>query len=377
MQDAYAKALDVWPRDGVPDNPAAWLTTVAHRRALDLLRRESTLRRSLPLLVADDPPVPDTADLAVDGIDAIPDDRLRLICTCCHPALAANAQVALTLRLVCGVTTAEVARAFLTSESTMAARITRAKKKIALARIPYRVPSARRIARTSRCDLRRRAPVVHHGPHRTVRIQPRPQRPVRARPATRPHDACARPRRPHRRRTACPAAVDRLPPRHARRRGRPVADARRAGPQQVGPGHDRGGHRHWPAARCRTPTATPCRLRSPPCMPRHRPGGKPTGASSPACTNGSCGSGHLRWCGSTTRSPWDSRNGPAAGLALLDELLAEPSLATYGYFEASRAAFLVDLGRLDEARAAYEAALLLTENEVERQFLLGKLDGLG
>ena len=70
-------------------------------------------------------------------------------------------------------------------------------------------------------------------------------------------------------------------------------------------------------------------------------------------------------------------NGPAAGLTLLDELLAEPSLATYGYFEASRAAFLVDLGRLDEARAAYEAALLLTENEVELDFLLGKLDGLG
>lgn len=135
VQDAYGAALDTWLRDGVPRSPGAWLTTTARRRALDVLRREQTLRRKLPLLVD---PLGEEAGGDVD--DVIPDDRLRLVFTCCHPALAREAQVALTLRLVCGLTTDEIARAFLVSESTMAARVTRAKKKISAARIPYRVP---------------------------------------------------------------------------------------------------------------------------------------------------------------------------------------------------------------------------------------------
>src|SRR5439155_9521842 len=137
VQDAYARALTDWAERGVPAKPGGWLTTVARRRALDLLRREATLRRALPLLVEDEA----VTETGSDSPDDLPDDRLRLICTCCHPALAVEAQVALTLRLLCGLTTAEVARAFLVSEPTMAARITRAKKKIATARIPYRVPS--------------------------------------------------------------------------------------------------------------------------------------------------------------------------------------------------------------------------------------------
>jgi RNA polymerase sigma-70 factor (ECF subfamily) len=138
VQDAYGAALDAWLRDGVPRSPGAWLTTTARRRALDVLRREQTLRRKLPLLVepVDSEPAP-----CDDGADAIPDDRLRLVFTCCHPALSREAQVALTLRLVCGLTTDEIARAFLVPEATMAARVTRAKKKIAAARIPYRVPA--------------------------------------------------------------------------------------------------------------------------------------------------------------------------------------------------------------------------------------------
>jgi RNA polymerase sigma-70 factor (ECF subfamily) len=138
VQDAYGAALDAWLRDGVPRSPGAWLTTTARRRALDVLRREQTLRRKLPLLVepVDSEPAP-----FEHGADAIPDDRLRLIFTCCHPALSREAQVALTLRLVCGLTTDEIARAFLVPEATMAARVTRAKKKIAAARIPYRVPA--------------------------------------------------------------------------------------------------------------------------------------------------------------------------------------------------------------------------------------------
>jgi len=147
VQDAYVQALRTWERDAVPDRPGAWLTTVARRAALNLVRRRATLETKLPLLVG-----PDTSFWALDisserdiespEAEAIPDDRLRLIFTCCHPALAPEAQVALTLRLVCGVPTPDIARAFLVAETTMAARLTRAKKKIATARIPYAVPAA-------------------------------------------------------------------------------------------------------------------------------------------------------------------------------------------------------------------------------------------
>jgi RNA polymerase sigma-70 factor, ECF subfamily len=139
VQEAYAAALSAWARDGVPRKPAAWLTTAAKRKALDALRRGQTLRSKLPLLV--EPDEPHDADMD-DPTNAVPDDRRRLIFTCCHPALSKEAQVALTLRLICGVSTADIARAFLVSETTMAARLTRAKKKISAARIPYRVPEA-------------------------------------------------------------------------------------------------------------------------------------------------------------------------------------------------------------------------------------------
>jgi RNA polymerase sigma-70 factor (ECF subfamily) len=138
VQDAYIAALDAWARDGIPDKPGAWLTLTAKRRALDVLRRQQVFRSKMPLLVE-----PEAAEMDPAGdTDAVPDDRLRLIFTCCHPALAREAQVALTLRLVCGVSTGDIAKAFLVSETTMAARVTRAKKKISAARIPYRVPEA-------------------------------------------------------------------------------------------------------------------------------------------------------------------------------------------------------------------------------------------
>jgi RNA polymerase sigma-70 factor (ECF subfamily) len=129
-QDAFVRALQTWA-DEVPANPAGWLTTVARRFALDRLRRETTLRRKLPLLVED----------AAEEDGDQPADPLRLVFTCCHPALARDSQVALTLRLICGLTTREVAAGMLISETTAAARITRAKKKIAAAGIPYRIPS--------------------------------------------------------------------------------------------------------------------------------------------------------------------------------------------------------------------------------------------
>lgn len=126
-QEAVERALRAWPRDP-PDNPAGWLTTTAHRIALDRLRREATLRRKLPLLV--EPP----------GERDEPVDPLRLVFTCCHPALARESQVALTLRLLCGLDVAAIAAVLLTGEAGVARRITRAKQKIAAARIPFRVP---------------------------------------------------------------------------------------------------------------------------------------------------------------------------------------------------------------------------------------------
>ena len=135
VQDAYVQALAAWTRDGVPARPGAWLTTVSRRIALNNLRRDRTLQRKLPLLIM-------AEDTQLTPPVGFPDDRLRLVFTCCHPALSAEAQVALTLRLICGVSTPDIARAFLVSEPAMAARITRAKKKIAAAHIPYAVPAA-------------------------------------------------------------------------------------------------------------------------------------------------------------------------------------------------------------------------------------------
>jgi RNA polymerase sigma-70 factor (ECF subfamily) len=133
--EAFAVAAARWPADGVPPNPGAWLTTTATRTAIDRFRRESIrdARHREALLVHDPHPEP---------VGAVDDDRLRLIFVCCHPALAMEARVALTLRLVGGLTVPEIARAFLVQDTTMGARITRAKAKIAAARIPFRVPSA-------------------------------------------------------------------------------------------------------------------------------------------------------------------------------------------------------------------------------------------
>jgi RNA polymerase sigma-70 factor (ECF subfamily) len=138
VQEAFAVALRTWPGDGVPPNPGGWITTTARNRAIDRLRRESRGRELLGEVAVLSPGNDDPGMSEEGGL--VHDDRLRLIFTCCHPALSTEAQVALTLRLLGGLSTKEVARSFLVAEPTMARRLVRAKRKIKAARIPYRVP---------------------------------------------------------------------------------------------------------------------------------------------------------------------------------------------------------------------------------------------
>ncbi|MEP7019574.1 MAG: DUF6596 domain-containing protein [Pseudonocardiales bacterium] len=372
VQDAYAQALAVWPESGVPTKPGAWLTTVARRRALDLLRRDAVLRRALPLLVEDDVAPP------IEPTDAIPDDRLRLICTCCHPALARDSQIALTLRLLCGLTTAEVARAFLVSEPTMAARLTRAKKKIAAARIPYRIPSASQLPERVGSILD-----VVHLVFTTGHTAPVGDDLVRRDLVERSLDLARMLRSllPDNADVAGLLALILLT--DARRATRTGADGtllRLA--EQDRTAWDR-------AAIAEGVALVHEALRS-------RPPGRYALQAAIAAVHAEAPSwGATDWAEivalyNVLAQIWPSpvvalnravaigfARGPAAGLAELDTLAAEPQLAGYGYLPAARADFLQQLGRGDAARLAYEEALLLTENVVERNFLLDRLASLG
>jgi RNA polymerase sigma-70 factor (ECF subfamily) len=395
VQDAYARALSSWRTDGIPDRPAAWLTTVAKRKALDALRRRSSLDKKLPLLV-DDAIVagPDSSDvgefshspvgglrhlLAEPGDPELPaDDRLRLVFTCCHPALAPEAQVALTLRLLCGLTTSEVARAFLVSEPTMAARISRAKKKISAARIPYRVPAAIELPARINAVL-----TVVHLLFTTGHTAPVGPGLVR-------HDLVERATDLARMlRTLLPDDADvagvlaLILITDSRRATRVDAEGRLLLLQQ----QDR---LAWDRRAIDEGLAlVEEALRS-------RPPGRYTLQAAIAAVHAEAPTWDVTdWsrivalynqlC-ATWPSPVVALNravavgmaeGPLAGLVQLDALVGEPQLRGYSYLPAARADFLRKLGRVTESHSAYEEALALTDNEVEREFLADRLEELG
>jgi RNA polymerase sigma-70 factor (ECF subfamily) len=375
VQDAYAQALTTWATDGIPKRPGGWLTTVARRRALDRLRREAVFHRLLPLVIEDQEPV--GAAPATYFPPAIPDDRLRLICTCCHPALARDAQVALTLRLLCGLTTAEVARAFLTTEATMAARITRAKKKISAARIPYRVPSPAELP-----DRIGGVLAVVHLLFTTGHTAPSGSDLVRADLVGRAIDLARMLRQllPANGEVAAVLALTLLT--DARRTTRVDAEGNltRLADQD---------RTQWDRAEITEGVALV------EFAARRRPPGRYTIEAAIAAVHAQAASyADTDWVeivGLYDRllTGWPSpvialnravalgqARGPVDGLAAVEELGRDPRLATYPYLAATRADFLRRLGRTSEARTAYQEALLLTENDVEREFLAGRLDSL-
>ena len=236
LQDAFAVALATWPRDGVPANPGAWITTAARRKAIDRLRRERALHDRLPTLHTlmeldrhEEGPQPEDET-------ALGDDRLRLVFTCCHPALAMDARVALTLRTLGGLTTAEIARAFLVPEPTMAQRLVRAKRKIAAAAHPLPRPGRRRGARSAGRRARRRLPRLQRGLRGQRRRAPRARRAVRRGDPPRSPAGPADARRRRDRRAAGAHAHPRRAPRRARGGRRQLRRAARPGPRALGRG---------------------------------------------------------------------------------------------------------------------------------------------
>jgi RNA polymerase sigma-70 factor, ECF subfamily len=373
LHEAFRAALEQWPRDGVPDRPRAWLVSAGRFKAIDQLRRQA---RFEPLdIERHDVAAEETSSAILEGV---PDDRLRLIFTCCHPALAPDAQVALTLREVCGLATEEIAAAFLIPAPTLAQRIVRAKTKIRDARIPYEVPAASELPERLEPVLRVVYLVFNEGYAASSGTSL-----VR-------HDLCAEAIRLAR------LLVELLPEPEAMgllglmllQDSRRTARISASGELVLLDEQDRS---LWNRAQIEEGTALVDRL-----LAARRIG--------PYTLQAAIASVHAR-APDAGATDWRQivvlydallhlepspviqlnravavamRDGPASGLALVDALLERGELADYRLAHAARADLCRRLGRTAEARAAYQRALELTGQEAERRFLarrLAELDG--
>jgi RNA polymerase sigma-70 factor (ECF subfamily) len=367
-QDAFTAALATWPRDGVPRRPGAWLTAVARNRAIDRLRRDAAgaaKLRQLAVLAGPDEPA-----------EEIPDERLRLIFTCCHPALPFPARVALTLRTLAGLSTAEIARAFLTTESTMAQRLVRAKRKIAEAGIPYRVPPVEALPERLAAVLAVLYLIFNEGYDEECGEQG----------ARRALTAEA---------IGMVRVLLRLMPDEPEPRGllalMLLHEARRAvrTEHRVLVPLENQDRSRWDQAQIAEGVAVLDQA-----LAMRRSGPYQAQAAIAACHATAPDAASTDWpriaalyaeLARLAPSPVVDLNravalamadGLPAGLALVDELVASGRLDGYYLLPATRADLLRRAGRAGEARAAYQEALRLAPTEAERRYLAGRLEAL-
>jgi len=367
-QDAFARALERWPDDGVPTNPGAWLTTVARHRALDRLRRAGVEAAKYEEMVVV------SGEGSTARSDEIADDRLRLIFTCCHPALTVDAQVALTLRTLAGLTTTEIARAFLVSDETMAKRLVRAKAKIRHAAIPYRVPPGHLLTERTTAVLGVLYLLFNEGYSATHGAQM-----IR-------RDLCAEAIRLAR-------LLVELMPDEPEARGllalMLLHDARRAARVDAAGDLvtlDEQDRATWDAGEIAEGLAT---LES--ALRQRRTGPYQVQAAIAACHDSAARPEDTDWheiallyeeLSLLAPSPVVELNravavamarGPEAGLDLVDQLDAAGTLTGYHLLAATRADLLRRLDRRDEAAAAYREALGLVGGDAERRYLQRRL----